>query len=223
LYEICRYFVNGMLASKKILSFLFVLSGLTFASLWVSGKSKIKTAANHKHNITVGFKTGQESLFTSQRLLPNKHSKIQYSASKSFLIKKQINPHLKLESGLNYNTVQQPASLQHEDIFNARPYRISVPVTLQYYLLPKKSRLQPYAGAGFQYNIMYQNYNHATISDYRAPNNQQPGNKYISIVFTQGMTFEVNTKIEITQSFHFIPNGTEKIIGIDLGIGYKLP
>ena len=58
-----------------------------------------------------------------------------------------------------------------------------------------------------------------------APQNYipQPETKYITILFTQGVTFEVNTKIQVTQSFHFIPSNTNSVIGIDLGIGYKLP
>ena len=61
--------------------------------------------------------------------------------------------------------------------------------------------------------------------DVATPQNNYPqaDTKYITILFTQGVTFEVNTKIELTQSFHFIPTNTTNIIGIDLGIGYKIP
>jgi len=47
--------------------------------------------------------------------------------------------------------------------------------------------------------------------------------KYISILFTQGVIFEVSTKIQVNQSFHFIPESNAKRIGIDLGVGYQLP
>ena len=57
-------------------------------------------------------------------------------------------------------------------------------------------------------------------SDY---NKRQSDTKNITILFTQGFTFEVNTKIQVSQSLHFIPGNTTKVIGIDFGVGYKFP
>ena len=59
------------------------------------------------------------------------------------------------------------------------------------------------------------------VSQYNTP--PQSDTKYITIVFTQGVTFEVNTKIEVSQSFHFIPENNNTVIGINLGVGYKIP
>ncbi len=109
---------------------------------------------------------------------------------------------------------------------SAKPYSVGVPVTVQYYFLPEKHKLHPYFGAGLQYQYNL-NSNIAPITgdgrNIPALPIPQPGTKYLNILFTQGVTFEINTKIQISESIHFSPGSTDKVIGIDLGLGYKLP
>ena len=85
--------------------------------------------------------------------------------------------------------------------------------------------MRPFCGAGVQCNMLQGNNNVPSFTGDVNPvtYNPQPDTKYITIFFTQGVTYEINTKIEITQSIHFIPENTNSVIGIDLGIGFKLP
>ena len=229
IYKIFRYFVLGMQLPNKILSCTLLLSYLTIASFTVLAQSKLKHSVAKKENkkITLGIQSGRELLFNSTPLLHSRQSKIHYGINKTVVLRKPINSHLKAEAGLMYGSMQRSpftTGFQTTKISSA-PGKLSAPVTLQYYFLPEKCRVRPYCGAGLQGNLLINAPGPAPFTD-GAPvtsYNTQPDTKYITILFTQGVTFEVNTKIEVNQSFHFIPGGANKVIGIDLGIGYKIP
>lgn len=212
---------------NKILSCTLLLPYLSIGSFTVFAQSKIKHAVKkEEHKTTLGIQSGRELLFNSTPLVHSKQNKVHYGISKSLVLRKPLNAHFKAEASLGYGTLQTKA---FQDIsFPANKIttlgKLSMPVTIQYYFLPEKSRVRPYCGAGLQGNLFFNN-NQALLSDgpNEYSNTPQPDTKYITILFTQGVTFEVNTKIEVNQSFHFIPGSTTKVIGIDLGIGYKIP
>ena len=215
-----------MPALTKILTFA-MLSGLTIGGFYANGQSKVKQTK--RHNVTIGFQSGKESAINSSPFYNSKQYKVRYGTNNRLLLRKRIKPHFSFETGLNYGL------MPNQNNSNTTTYKfnnglkqgsLSMPATLQYFFLPEKCRLRPFCGAGLQYNL-YINPN--TISPFPvgdvapATSDAQTGTKYISILFTQGVTFEVNTKIQITQSFHFIPNNNNKMLGIDLGIGYTIP
>jgi outer membrane protein W len=219
-----------MFVCNKIYASILALSLPTSVSICGYAQSKAKnTSKAEKQPITIGFQTGRELLFNSSPLIHSKQSKVHYSISKSLVLRKALTPHFKIETGLKY-TALEPA-VTNPIIFpgklNNKPYGFSLPVTIQYYLLSDKYRLRPFCGAGFQCNFFESKNNQPSMQQgmdampqYYNPQNDT---KYITILFTQGVTFEVNTKIEISQSFHFIPENANNIIGIDLGIGFKIP
>ncbi len=215
-----------MSASSKILSYTVALLTLVIASVCGFAQDKVKHSAKKEHAVSVGFQTGRELLFNSSPLLHSKQSKIHYGVSKSLVLRKPLNTHFKVEAGLNYtsfqNTITSPSFFGKQN--NSKPYIFSLPVTIQYYFLPEKCKVRPFCGAGIQCNMLQANNNPPSLTEVNPiPYNPQPDTKYITILFTQGVTFEINTKIEITQSIHFIPENTNSVIGIDLGIGFKLP
>lgn len=223
-----RYFV-GMSMHNKIYASTIALSLLTVATFCGYAQSKTKhVAKKEKQPITIGFQTGRELLFNSSPLLHSKQSKVHYGISKSLVLRKSLNTHFKLETGLNYTGYQNTANpFTPIEKLTSNPYTYSVPVTIQYHFLSGKCKLHPFCGAGFQYNIINKNYSSPSpigMTDAMSQNYiPQNDTKYITILFTQGVTYEVNTKIQVTQSFHFIPQNTSNIIGIDLGIGYNIP
>jgi hypothetical protein len=208
-----------MVFSKKILMLLILSSCLAGA---LSTNAKTKRSTNHCHKFTIGFSAGKEILYTTPLKIPLKNSRLDLLFT-TFTIKKQIAPHLHLQSGISYGLLNL-LSLKGESISYQRNKQFSMPLTVQYHPLPRKCRMQPYIGAGVQYNV-YNTYGNTTVttSPEGLYNYNTTGNKYVSIVFTQGVIFEVNTKIEIIQSIHFIPNSNEPVIGIDLGIGIRIP
>ena len=221
-----------MLKLNKTYSLSLALLYLTVASVCGYAQSKIKQETKkEKQPITVGFQTGRELLFNTTPLLHSKQSKVHYGISKSLVLRKPLNVHFKLEAGLSYTSIQTtpvPFSFTGKQNNNLKAYSFALPVTIQYYFLPEKCRIRPFCGAGLQCNLSEHKNNMPipasgmdVVSQYNTP--PQSDTKYITIVFTQGVTFEVNTKIEVSQSFHFIPENNNTVIGINLGVGYKIP
>lgn len=229
--ESLRYFVTMVLRTNKI--FLFALTVLSMVTVSVPGfaQNKIKSVLKKENaGITIGFQSGKEILFSTTPQVHNKQNKTRYGSAKSLVIRKPINAHFKLETMLGYTSIQNnpPIFFGAGKINNyLKPSSFSLPVTIEYYFLPEKNKLRPFCGAGFQCNCPNgKNNNPSPLSgmDVNVPYyNSQADTKYITILFTQGVTFEVNTKIEITQSIHFMPENSNNAIGVDLGIGFKIP
>ena len=200
---------------------------MALASVCVYGQGKTLRGTRQRQTVAVGFRSGRDILFNSPTLLPAKQTKVHYAISSTLVLSKPINKHLTIESGLRYSVIQNAANpFNRINDYTApkKPFSISIPVTIQYYFLPEKSRVRPFIGAGMQSSF---NTNSNNISPFSANTHldytDQTGTKYISILFTQGITFEINTKIQVNQSFHFIPETANKTFGIDIGIGFKLP
>lgn len=214
-------FCIAMFLTNRILSIFVPLSVMTLASLCVHAKNK-KHHPQPQQKIVIGYKMGEEITGTRSPIGFHRQPVKEYTTTKSVYVRKSLNDHLRLESGLSYSTGNQ-APIINKNRF-ATPDRIALPLSIQYSFRPGRCRLKPFCGAGVQYDfntasktVAYPNpdiYNHT---------GQPGGSQYISILFVQGMTFEVSTKIQVTQSFHFIPNYEERIFGIDLGIEFSIP
>lgn len=172
---------------------------------------------------TIGFRAG-----TSAWINPvERNNSTSYSVKNSMAITKPLSPHFRAEALVNLNIFQNQCCIDKILKGNPKEYltsaKMTLPVTMQYFPLRAKHKVQPYIGAGVQYDpsassITAQSNN----NDYPATGANLTGTKYISIIFTQGVTYKVSTDIQLIQSFHFIP-GNERQIGIDLGIGYTIP
>jgi hypothetical protein len=220
-YKILRYFVVMM--KRSIYKVVATALVITLAAPFIYGQSTVKhkKPAKPKQQLTIGLQTGRELLFNSSPLIHSRQSKVHYGISNKLVLRKPINNHFKIETGVNYTNYQ---SKFNNEINIAHPGSgvFSVPVTGQYYFMPERCKCHPYVGAGLQYDLNTGNNTISPFSDNTAAN-YQPSKKYVSVLFTQGMTYEINTKIEINESMHFLPNSNYKTIGIDMGIGYKLP
>ena len=218
-----------MIALRKIATQIILLSGC-MAALCAQAKNKTNHSNKKKPEITIGFQTGKNSFLTAG---PSINSKTQFKSTfgnyHQVTVKKDISNHFKAEAGIAY--YQRPVQLATTQPFGyatgiQKPYSVAVPMNLQYYMLPVYSKIKPYCGLGFQYNHMLSNPTSSKVTELH-DNNTNPaeaaGTNYVSIVFTQGVVFEVSTKIQFTQSFHFISSANEKTIGLDLGIGFTLP
>lgn len=193
---------------------------------------KHSKAKNKKNTASIiGFRSGREILFNASPLIYNKQSKVHAGVSNSLVLRKPLNNHFNVEGAISYRVFQNLTTNNTSDktpgnknTLSQKAYNIALPVAVNYFFFPGKCRVRPYFGAGFQYNLNLNNASNAISlfpNDNKIEDNQQHGVKYIS--FTQGITFQVNTKIQVTQSFHFIPDNNNKVIGIDLGIGCQLP
>ena len=212
---------------NKIVFLTLSICYLALASVCVYGQSKTwhnNSTGKHKQPLTVGFKSGQDILFPSHN-----YNKTHYAISSTLFLRKPITSNFFFETGLKYSVIQSGSNPFYKTLNSGyatpkQAFSLTIPVTIQYYFLPEKSRVRPYIGGGMQYGFGGNNNNITPFNTENHPDfTDQTGTKYISILFTQGVTFEINTKIQVNQSFHFLPEATNKTFGIDIGIGFKLP
>ncbi len=202
---------------------------MVFASVCLSAKTKIK---NHKKKqpITIGFQTGKSTKMFMPSMQSTHHTK-GYLNSQKVVFNKTINRHFKAETGLGYNQIQSCYPNNGINNINTQTFRKTnqtfIPVSIQYFPLSEKTRLHPFCGVGIQFNPnLNTNFTspfNNSGDNYQNTGYSQQGTKYISIIFTQGVTYEINTKIQITQSFHFLQNNIENTLGIDVGVEFSLP
>lgn len=215
-----------MYSVVKILSLTAAVIGLTAVTSLVSAKDKKctnkKKNKGKEINNTIGFRSGRELLFNSSPLIYSKQPKVHTGINYSLVLRKPINNRFTVEGGVNYTSFRNIPLYGSSQRFNA----LSLPMSIDYSFLPHHC-IRPYLGAGFQYTLNLVN-SRATspfTSDTYVPATNQvgTGTKYINILFTQGIIFQVNTSIEIEESFHFVPCSINRTIGLNLGVGYHLP
>ena len=214
-----------MCAKRKILSIMFMLAWLlSTGSLVLYGQNQVHKL-HPKHPVTIGFQTGKSSFFSTQPGI--KHTKHKYPSTNSLTVKAQLTKHLKAEAGLTLTSLQNhssSANIQDNRLNFSKKQSLSLPLSLQYYPLPHRYKVQPFCGIGLQCNCHPFNPNITLGNEGTTANeNVQSGTKYISIMFVQGVTYEINTRIQVTQSFHFLPETNGKTMGIGFGIGYTIP
>lgn len=215
-----------MASLNKIVVLTLVLCYLALASVCVYGQ-KISSKPSSKNKVTVGFQSGRELLFNSSPLIHSKQSKVHYAISNTLVLRKPVTQHLKLDAGIKYE-IPTPGTAFDKKLFGQKKYSsLSMPLSVEYYFLSENARVRPFIGTGVEYDLPQNATNISPfLSDRKSeeiPFQPLQGTRYINILFTQGVTFEINTRIEVSQSFHFIPGNSSKIIGVDIGIGYRLP
>ncbi len=199
----------------------FPIALMLLGSLCAEARIKYAKKENTKATTTISLKTGESLSLNTNNF--DQGSKVN-KKNTGVYVQKKINAHLSVEAGYvqqkDFNKV-----INTEDKYKLlSTNQFQIPITLQYYVLPTKKKLQPYCGTGFIYNSENLNQSSYTKTDItKVDNNDNTGHKTISIVFTQGISYEVNTKIQVNQSFHFITGTQNQTFGFDLGIGYKFP
>jgi outer membrane protein W len=176
-----------------------------------------------KNNVTIGFESATEMQMARQ---PYQEFYNRLQDSKELFAHKRLTKHFDVQAGIAYTVVPMGISVGEQNVVKKlknQPYQLSLPLSLQYNFLSEKSKLRPYIGAGGIYDIIKTSYPVKTTvyTDGNVPSTQN-GNKSIGVYITQGVIYEVNTKIEFNANIHFIQEHQCKTVGFGVGLGYKL-
>jgi hypothetical protein len=175
----------------------------------------------HLSESNIGFYRGARYFDVAKNGYCCKHKQLMTSG---IIVRMPIVNHFKAEVALDYThflNIPKPDNNQPKPLLSGFNNAVSVPVSIQYYFLPKKCKVQPYFGAG---TILYSDVKNSLslLGDGEVRASQQ-GTRYISILLTQGIIFEINPKIQISESLHFINEGGNNSFGINFGVGFRLP
>ena len=200
-----------MRTTIKILCYILPLVLLTAV-----GFAHPKKKTMHLQKPFIGFYRGAQLLDVSKGLRTKKFAS---DINTGFVVRLPLVTHFKAEAGMSFSNILVYPTNKGNLVKGARS--VAIPLTVQYYFLPKESRLQPYIGMGAMLNPNPKN--SLLLMDDGSNYKPYPGTQYISILFTQGVTFEVNTRIHLTESLHIFNVGGRAAIGLNFGIGFYLP
>lgn len=211
---------------------LFILSVImgSFVSVGMYAQDTANTKQK-SNDWAIGYKTGA---YLIKPRINKVYTSIsaRYAVSNGVYANKSIGKNLAFEIGVNYASVQNGAfDLRRESHNMLHPednsaYNISVPVSVHYYLVPANYRFRPYVGVGMEASKMF----YTTYTGMHMDNNmeQQPATTtskvpYVSVAVTQGVVYQVNTRLQIRENIHFQrDNVNGKRFGIDVGVGCRL-
>ena len=182
------------------------------------------TPLKHAHKITIGFERQVYSIYKPTTVTLSPKTKAAAQTCNTIILRMKLTSRFRMETGLSFTDIDRILNNNGKvACFNLNePCKMSIPLNIQYQLLSERSRLRPYFGAGVQYNIG--NSSTSTTTERDAINNPFLSNevKYLNIIFTQGLIYDVTPDLQITQSIHILPENGIKPIGINLGIGYRI-
>lgn len=202
-------------------SLRYILLSLT-ALLTVSvsnGKSLRAKSKVHLQDMHIGYYQGMTWLDVSKGI-NTPHKKTIASTSGISFGFPFINQ-FRSEVGLSINNLIPGNNKAHGLMMKNNSF-VSVPVTIQYYILPKKSKIQPYFGFGA---MIVPDANKIMLTkDGDGLNTlQQGGLGTINMLITQGINIEINTHIHLTESLHIINSEGKTSYGLNLGVNLYVP
>ena len=216
-----------MATLNKLFVSTLVLAYFALGTACVYGQNRITNTGKKKKALTIGVAAGKDLFYQPGPGLFSKHSSPEYATNHTLFARKSITKHVKVEAGINYRTSVTATGNKLPDgtAYQAnKTSKLTLPLTIQYYLLPEHSKVNTFVGAGPQVNLLNNaSYGYPPFSsDIRTDKIPQRGTKYISVLITQGVTFQINTKIQLTETLHFSPANAGNIVGIDIGVGFYL-
>lgn len=209
---------------KSIVTAMILLAILPWSDIKANAfEGKLRPCRMSKR-VSIGFERQVYSIYRPGTITLTDKTKKAAEQCNSILVRMKLTSRFRLETGLSYKDIDRILSSNGKPTcFNMNePCRIAVPLTIQYQLLNERSRLHPYFGAGIEYSNYIQRSvtrdGRDIINDPTITNSM----RYMSIIFTQGLIYDVTPNLQITQSIHILPENGMKPIGINLGIGYRL-
>lgn len=186
------------------------------------------TVTRFQERFTIGFERNINSLFTPRYHGLSKQTKQAEELCNRIVFRMRVTTRFRIETGLSFKAIDRILNTRYSKQFNVNePMKLQVPVTIQYQFAANHKKIRPYFGAGIQYTQQYAASTTSTLNategngDY---NNYNLTNSlhYMNIIFTQGIIYDINPNLQLSQSIHISPENGMKPIGINIGVGYRI-
>lgn len=219
---------NDGLLMIKLITIAALLAATTVGCSIAYGqgydRSKM-TRLDHKY--TIGFERQIHTLYNSNKVGVSNKTSMAEECTNRILFRMKLTTRLRLETGLSFRDINKILSnngQKNKTLSFTSPLINSIPLTIQYQLQNERKRLRPYIGTGIQfYNHNNPNSNIARNEDVVNDETRiSNGLKYINIIFTQGLIYDITPDLQISQSIHIIPDNGIRPIGINIGVGYRI-
>jgi len=189
----------------------------------VNGQDSCTSPQKPGNEWELGLQSGAALLIENPyNTQPNK-----YAFNQGVYVRKDVNDHVSMKVEVNYASIK--STMGSKDMFTAKGvgklYNLSIPVTVEYNISMSK-KLKTFVGAGLVINTSQDSY---TLYNFKegyvnTVKTIKTSSTSGSIIFTQGVTYDISPRIRLSQSVHFIPRGACncKQLGINFGIALKL-
>lgn len=124
------------------------------------------------------------------------------------------------EVGISMNNILLSNRDRNKNIFTNKGSYISIPLSVQYYILPKKCKIQPYFGFGA---MVVPDADRLLFTKNSDGLNLLQGPGTINMLITQGVNIEINTHIRLTESLHIMSSEGRTSYGLNLGVNLYVP
>ena len=223
LYTFVRYRHEGLLIMTQLtITTLLAAAIMGSGSIAYSQGYDRSNLTKIEHKYTIGFERQVYTLYNNNRVGISNKTKTAEEYTNRILFRMKVTTRLRLETGLSFRDINKILSnngKQAKTITFNSPLINSIPLTIQYQLQNERKRLRPYIGTGVQFYNGNSSPNTAIVNDEMGISN---GLKYINIIFTQGLIYDITPDLQISQSIHIIPDNGIRPIGINIGVGYRI-
>ncbi len=180
------------------------------------GRASLKKHRVHLKDMHIGFYQGATLIDVSRNM--NISTRKVTAATTGVTFGFPFVTQFRSEVGLSMNNLL--LNNKKSGILAQQNSYLSIPVSVQYYILPKKSKIQPYFGFGAMVvpdadKLLF------TRSSDGANLLQGPG--VINMLITQGVNIEINTHIRLTESLHIMSSEGRTSYGLNLGVNLYMP
>lgn len=181
------------------------------------GKASLKKHRIHLKDMHIGFYQGATILDVSRNMNIAPNQKVT-AATTGVTFGFPFITQFRSEVGLSMNNLL--LNNKKSGILAQQNSYLSVPVTVQYYILPKKSKIQPYFGFGA---MVVPDADKLLFTRSSDGVNLLQGPGVINMLITQGVNIEINTHIRLTESLHVMSSEGRTSYGVNLGVNLYMP
>jgi outer membrane protein W len=180
------------------------------------GKASLKKHHIHLKDMHIGFYQGATILDVSRNM--NISTRKVTAATTGVTFGFPFVTQFRSEVGLSMNNLL--LNNKKSGILAQQNSYLSIPVTVQYYILPKKSKIQPYFGFGA---MVVPDADKLLFTRSSDGVNLLQGPGVINMLITQGVNIEINTHIRLTESLHIMSSEGRTSYGVNLGVNLYMP
>lgn len=219
--------MKTILASASLCC-LTALPAITFAQITELKESKNQSAPK----LVIGLQSGVSRNYGLDGYQAYNNQPGKVGSGIGLYARYFLSEHWAIESGVNYNVTDGVRLHGLASDYTGKQWfidqkrtelSVEVPVQVQYHLLSKESKIRPYFGAGFAMSSHHdQLRTTSTESGYSVTNIRYDQYLRGQVFVSQGVTWQLNNKWQLNQSFRYRFNAYTNGLDFKLGIGYTI-
>jgi len=179
--------------------------------------------ARFDHKFTIGFEKAVYSIYAPREVKLSDKTLRAEERCNTIVFRVRLTTRFRIETGLSFKDIDRMLNTRYEKAFNPnQSLKLSVPVTLQYQFGSPQHRIRPYIGGGLLFNPLISDNGSSPFNADAAGMYNTNNLRYMNIIFTQGIIYNINPNLQLSHSIHIMPENGFRPIGFNIGVGYRI-